>query len=48
MSSTTSSASGLTDASSEITGETTMTVKFLRDGVADLKLDLTSLSVARG
>ena len=34
---------GLSDRSSEITGETTMTVKFLRDGVADLNLDLTSL-----
>ena len=39
---------GLTDQSSEITGETTMTVKFLRDAVADLNLDLTSLSVASG
>jgi len=39
---------GLTDRSSEITGETTITVKFLQDGVADLDLDLTSLSVAAG
>jgi len=39
---------GLNDRSSEITGETTVTVKFLRDGVADLNLDLTSLSVASG
>ena len=39
---------GLTDRSSEITGETTITVKFLQDGVADLDLDLTSLSVATG
>ncbi|HTH24827.1 MAG TPA: M1 family metallopeptidase [Vicinamibacterales bacterium] len=39
---------GLTDQSSEITGETTMTVKFLRDAVADLNLDLTSMSVASG
>jgi aminopeptidase N len=39
---------GLNDRSSEITGETTITVKFLRDGVADLNLDLTSLSVATG
>ena len=27
---------GLSDASNEITGETTVTVKFLRDGVTDL------------
>ena len=39
---------GLNDHSNEITGETTATVKFLRDGVADLNLDLTSLSVASG
>ena len=39
---------GLNDRSSEITGETTVTVKFLRDGVADLNLDLTSMSVATG
>ena len=39
---------GLNDRSSEITGETTVTVKFLRDGVAELNLDLTSLSVASG
>jgi aminopeptidase N len=39
---------GLSDQSSEITGETTMTVKFLRDGVAEVNLDLTSLSVASG
>ncbi len=39
---------GLSDQSSEITGETTMTVKFLRDGVTDLNLDLTSKSVATG
>ncbi|HUQ88145.1 MAG TPA: M1 family metallopeptidase [Vicinamibacterales bacterium] len=39
---------GLTDASSEIAGETTMTVKFLRDSVVDLNLDLTSLSIASG
>jgi aminopeptidase N len=38
----------LNDRSSEITGETTVTVKFLRDGVADLNLDLTSLSLATG
>jgi aminopeptidase N len=39
---------GLTDQSSEITGETTVTAKFLRDGVAEINLDLTSLSVASG
>ena len=39
---------GLSDRSNEITGETTMTVRFLRDGVAELNLDLTSLSVASG
>ena len=39
---------GLNDRSSDITGETTVTVKFLRDAVADLNLDLTSLSVASG
>ena len=38
----------LSDASSEITGETTITVKFLRDGVADLTLDLASLSSGTG
>jgi aminopeptidase N len=39
---------GLTDQSSEITGETTMTVKFTRDLVADLNLDLASMNVASG
>jgi len=39
---------GLSDRSSEITGETTVTVRFLRDGVADLNLDLTSLAIATG
>ena len=39
---------GLTDQSSEITGETTVTAKFLRDGVTEINLDLTSLSVASG
>jgi aminopeptidase N len=39
---------GLTDRSNEITGETTVTVRFLRDGIADLNLDLTSLAVASG
>ncbi len=38
----------LTDASNEIAGEATVTVKFLRDGVADLSLDLTSLSAGKG
>src|SRR5262245_22577839 len=39
---------GLSDGSNEITGETTITVKFLRDGVADLTLDLASLSAGKG
>src|SRR5262245_23458295 len=39
---------GLSDRSNEITGETTATVKFLRDSVAELNLDLTSLSLATG
>lgn len=38
----------LTDASNEIAGEATVTVKFLRDGVADLSLDLTSLNAGKG
>src|SRR5262245_9593280 len=39
---------GLSDRSNEISGETTLTVRFLRDGVADLNLDLTSVAVATG
>lgn len=39
---------GLTDASNEIQGEATVTVKFLQDRVADLSLDLTSLGAGRG
>src|SRR5688572_7127544 len=39
---------GLTDQSSEITGETTMTVKFTGNLVADLNLDLASMNVASG
>ena len=39
---------GLTDASNEITGETTITVKFQRDGVADLTLDLASIAGGKG
>jgi aminopeptidase N len=39
---------GLTDQSSEISGETTVTAKFLRDSVAELNLDLTSMNVATG
>lgn len=39
---------GLTDASNEIVGETTITVKFLRDQLADLTLDLTSPSGGKG
>src|SRR4030095_13398361 len=38
----------LSDGSNEISGETTATVRFLRDGIADLNLDLTSLAVATG
>src|SRR6187431_2775179 len=39
---------GLSDQSNEITGETTVAIRFLRDGVPDLNLDLTSLSIASG
>lgn len=39
---------GLTDASNEISGETTITVRYLRDGVADLTLDLASPAGGRG
>ena len=39
---------GLSDRSNQISGETTVTVRFLRDGIADLNLDLTSLAVATG
>src|SRR5690349_16245036 len=38
----------LSDASDEIVGETTVTVKFVRDLVADLTLDLASLSAGKG
>jgi aminopeptidase N len=38
----------LSDASSEIAGETTVTVKFLQERVSNLSLDLTSLSVSTG
>ena len=38
----------LVDTSSEITGEATITVKLLTDGVTALDLDLTSLSLATG
>jgi aminopeptidase N len=38
----------LSDRSNEISGETTLTVRFLRDGIADLNLDLTSLAVGTG
>lgn len=38
----------LSDASNEITGETTVTIKFLRDLVADLTLDLTSAAGGKG
>lgn len=39
---------GLTDASNEITGETTMTVKLLRDLLGDVTLDLTSVAGGKG
>jgi aminopeptidase N len=39
---------GLTDISSEIAGETTVTVKFLQNGVAALTLDLASMSAGKG
>jgi aminopeptidase N len=39
---------GLSDASNEITGETTITVKFQRDGVGDLTLDLASIAGGKG
>ena len=38
----------LGDQSNEISGETTITVKFLRDAVAGLDLDLTSKSIGTG
>ena len=38
----------LSDTSNEITGETTMTVRLLRDGVADLTLDLASVAAGKG
>ena len=39
---------GLSDASDEITGETTVTVKFLIDKVGDVQLDLASVSAGKG
>ena len=38
----------LTDASDEIAGETTITVKFLLDNVRDIQLDLTSPTAGKG
>jgi aminopeptidase N len=38
----------LTDQSSAISGETTITAKFLRDAVQELNLDLASMNVASG
>ena len=38
----------LSDASDEIAGETTITVKFLLDNVRDVQLDLTSPAASRG
>ena len=38
----------LSDNSNDISGETTITVKFLRDGVADLTLDLASMAAGKG
>ena len=39
---------GLSDASNEITGEATVTVKFLLDKVGDVQLDLASVTAGRG
>jgi aminopeptidase N len=39
---------GLSDASADIAGEATVTVKFLRDGVSDLTLDLASIAAGKG
>ena len=39
---------GLSDHAADITGEATITVKFLRDAVAGMDLDLTSLSAGQG
>src|SRR5690349_15846788 len=39
---------GLSDASSEITGETTMTLKLLKDLVGDVTLDLASVAGGKG
>jgi len=39
---------GLGDSSDEITGETTVTVKFVADGVPELTLDLTSVTAGKG
>ena len=39
---------GVSDASDEITGETTVTVKFLIDKVGDVQLDLASVSAGKG
>lgn len=38
----------LSDAADEITGETTITIKFTRDAVAEMSLDLASVSGGRG
>ena len=38
----------LSDASDEIVGETTITVKLLRDLIGDITLDLTSASGGKG
>jgi aminopeptidase N len=39
---------GLSDATNEIAGETTVTVKFLLDKVGDVQLDLASVSAGKG
>jgi aminopeptidase N len=39
---------GLSDATNEITGETTVTVKFLLDRIGDVQLDLSSVSAGKG
>jgi len=39
---------GLTDASDEIAGEATVTVKFARDGIGDVQLDLATPGAGKG
>jgi aminopeptidase N len=39
---------GLSDASNEITGETTVTIRFVADNVGDVQLDLASVAAGKG